>query len=142
MTSNVTSIKTPSTRAKRQALIDEFGRLQQKVDAFKETKDRHALIREQIAAWYDNEDAHRPFLEEGQYFTLQVSERTHTRVINNMGKLFKLLGMDTFLKLCKFPLAAVDTNIPGPQHKGFIDEAQDGPRKLKVIAKQPLREAA
>lgn len=52
-----------------------------------------------------------------------------------MGKLFKLLGVETFIKLCKFPLAAVDTNVPEPEHKQFLLEAQDGPRKLKAIAK-------
>lgn len=62
---NVIPIRTPATRVKRQALIDEFGQLQRAVDHFKPTKDRHEQLRNQIASWYDNERADQPFLEEG-----------------------------------------------------------------------------
>ena len=123
----------PMTHAKRQAIIDEFGELQEKVDAFKPTRERHANLRELIAGWYEKCPETQPYLELGQRFTLQVSECSNERSIFSMAKLFRRLGVDTFLKLCKFPLAAVDTNVPAEQHEEFLAQTQTGPRKIKVI---------
>jgi hypothetical protein len=131
----VIPINRPLTHLKRKALIDEFGRLQQRVDAHKPDKDRHAVLREQIATWYDSAPANQPYLEEGMDFTLMVGERANERVITHMPRLFKLLGAGLFLKLCKFPLGAIDASLPAVQHKTFLIEEQTGPRKLKVVAK-------
>ena len=120
-------------------MIDEFGLLSQQMEAFKPTEERHKQLRAQIAAWWDDQPANQAFLEEGERFTLEISERAHTRTITNMGKLFRMLGQKLFLKLCKFPLAAVDTNVPEVEHKAFLEENQDGSRKLKTVAKAVLQ---
>lgn len=110
----------------------------QKVAAFKPTVERHTQLRAQIAAWYDDQKADQAFIEEGDRYTLEISERAHERTITNMGKLFRKLGQTLFLKLCKFPLAAVDTNVPASEHPQFLDEEQSGSRKLKTVAKVAL----
>lgn len=123
----------PLTHNQRMAVIDEFGDLQAKVDAFKPTRERHAVIREQIASWYSRAPGTQPFLELGSRYALQVSECTNERSIFSMAHLFRKLGLDTFLKLCKFPLAAVDVAVPQAEHNDFIEETQTGPRKIKVV---------
>jgi hypothetical protein len=139
-------IPPPKTKQRRQAIIDEFGELQQQVDAFKPKKDRHAELREQIALWYEKERPTQPFLEEGLKFTLQVSECSNERTISSMPKLFKFLGIEAFLRLCKFPLGAVDVAIPRVRHGEFLDEAPTGPRKIKAVPRvseqEPARKAA
>jgi hypothetical protein len=132
----------PMTHAKRTAVIDEFGEIQAKIDVFKPTRERHAELREQIASWYENEPVARPYIEEGRKYVLQVSACTNERSIFSMAKLFKLLGVETFLKLCKFPLAAVDAGVPKISHSEFLEESQTGPRQIKVVAKASKEKAA
>ena len=130
------------THAKRQAVIDEFGALQAKVDEFKPTRERHAELREQIAAWYEKEPATRPYIEEGRKYVLQVSACTNERAITSMSKLFKLLGLETFLKLCKVPLGSVDACVPKERHSEFLVASQTGPRVIKTVAKALKERAA
>jgi hypothetical protein len=133
---------SPARGKQRLAIIDEFGQLQQDVDAFKPKKDRHAELRDQIASWYEKEPARQPFVEHGLRFTLQVSECANERTVSSMSKLFKFLGVEAFLKLCKLPLGAVDAAVPKIRHKEFLTEEPTGPRKIKAVPKFPVAEIA
>jgi hypothetical protein len=135
-------IKRPLTKAMRQKLIDEFGRLQQAVNAHKRDKARHAEVREMLAGCYESATATQPFIEEGIEYTLSVSACANERTITNMARLLKMIGQRLFLKLCKFPLAAVDQTVPADEHPQFLKEGPTGPRTLSVIAKAPLLETA
>lgn len=126
------------TKAMRQGLIDEFGRLSQKVEAHKPDKARHALVREILAAGYEFEPNSQPFIEEGLEFTLSVSACANERTITSMAKLLKLLGQRLFLKFCKFPLSAVDASVPASEHSQFLKEEATGPRTFKAVAKAPI----
>jgi hypothetical protein len=134
-----------TTRAQRRAIIDEFGGLQHEVEAFKPTRERYEALSKEIRGWYEKESGEQPYLEEGARYVLQVSAATNERTITSMPKLFRILGIDAFLRFCRFPLAVVDVEVPAPRHKDFIAEAMTGPRKLKAVAKESrpaMREAA
>jgi len=132
----------PLTKGQRQELIDEFGRLQQQVDAHKPAKARHAAIREQLLATYASAPPLQPYIEEGLEFTVLISERATERIITNMAKLLKMLGVRLFLKSCKFPLGAVDQAVPKAEHKLFLIEGPTGERRLKAVPKAAVRAAA
>ena len=127
----------PSGPARR-ALIDEYGDLAQKIEAFKPTKDRQEQLRGQIQSWYDAHPADKPFIEEGLRYSLEISEKANKRTIVKMTALFKILGQRMFLKLCGFALKDVDENIPVTRHREFLVEEQTGSRKLKAVAKAAL----
>jgi hypothetical protein len=131
----VKPIRPAITKRDRQALIDEFGALQNQVERFKPTRDRYEETRKTIVSWYEKAPGAQPFLEEGTQFMLKVSACTNERTVKSMPKLFRILGLETFLKLCKFPLAAVDAAVPKMRHAEFLVESQTGPRKIEAVPK-------
>jgi hypothetical protein len=125
----------PLTKAQREELIDEYGRLQARVDAHKPFAERREVVRAQILAGYESAPPLQRYIEEGTGFTLTVSGCAMARKITSMAKLLKLVGVRLFLKFCTFPLAAIDQMVIPAEHHLFLTSGATGPRTLTVAAK-------
>lgn len=135
----VIPIRPGRPRRPSSAEIDEFGRLQHEL---KPKNARLDELRNVVKAFYDTKPENQAFLEEGDDYSLQISERAMERTIFNMAKLKNLLGLRTFLKFCKFSMADVDANVPTVRHKDFLKKEQTGSRKYTAVARTPVREMA
>jgi hypothetical protein len=117
------------------AIVDEFGALEVKLDALKKLQDRRDELRTIICGWYEGADSTSIFRPEGKLFDLEVSPRGMEREIVNMPALFRRLGQQVFLKLCKFSLARLDEHVAPVEQAQFISSSQTGPRRVKAIQK-------
>lgn len=132
------------------ALIDEFGELTQKTEAFEkqaafEKYEKNQARREElkaaIAALYDAEPAEKAFTAAGMLWDLPVSERGFKRDITDMAAIHKDLGDTKFLVLCGFRLEDADRHVSDEVKKAAIRKQQIGPRKLgKPIRRFPTAE--
>lgn len=117
--------------------IDEFGAL----DAELGPKNaRHTFLRKQFLAPYDSEAANQAFTAEGELYVLAIGEKANKRTYKPtaMRRLAAFLSLKTFYSLCSLTLGKFDENVPaGVQHR-FVDEAQEGARTIKVIAKSSV----
>lgn len=115
------------------AIIDEFGKLDAEIAAFKPKLQRHQELRETILAWHQALPAAQSAEEAGKTCKVLVMPRDNERVITVEGKrkLYRLWGASDFLERCKIALK----QLPDPKDPGGKYTAQErtGPRHLKVI---------
>lgn len=129
------------TKAERAAIIDEFGELQRRVDEFRPVAERCTALARTIASWYADEPAGESFVEEGRYYSVQISPRTIKRTVVNMPKLYALLGKAKFLELATVTLAAIDKHVAAPLHAKIIRAEMTGERRVKAVAKATATDA-
>lgn len=123
------------TKKQRVAIIDRYGELKRRVAEFKPVSDEASRLEKQIVSWYDEEPATSTFVEEGEYYSVQIGQKKNERTIVNMGRIFALLGRARFLELCSFPLAVIDKSLPDSVRKVALHEDNAGDRSINPVAK-------
>jgi hypothetical protein len=127
----------------RIVIIDRYGELRRKVAEFKPVSDEAGKLEKEIASWYSDEPAGETFVEAGKSYTVQVGKKSLERTVTDMPKLSAILGLDRFLQLCRFPLAAIDQHLPPSQIPEVLLSERSGERAVKAVAKSsPVRKAA
>lgn len=126
---------SPSEKAR---IIDEYGDLEQKVKAFKPTKDRYELLSRQIASWFDAHPPELAVIAEGNRFTAQISARSMKRRLFNTAGLYRILGRPKFLMFAKVNLEDIDKHVPADQHSQFLDTSRSGARRVEAVAKSSV----
>lgn len=120
-----------SIRAK---VIDELGRLADKLEPVKPLLKRYEELRKQIAGWFDAEPAEQAFVEAGKAYEVEISERAEERTVN-IAKLAKKLGPRKFLGVVKVPMSVLDQHVSPEDQKDMVTTARTGGRRVKVRPK-------
>jgi hypothetical protein len=124
----------------RQQLCDRFGELKRQEALFSPVKAELESIRAQILSWYpDLLPGESIIVTDGLIYDIPISECGFEREFTSMPRFFNRLGKTTFLRLCRFPLAAFDqlTHLD-PELSAFIKKVRTGPRTVKAVARSPL----
>jgi hypothetical protein len=118
-------------------IYDEYGRLDLAEQQKTPGQERLATLKKHIITLAEAEPANAPVTYDGEQFFLQLTARSNEREIIDLGKVYKFVvakrGLNAFLDLCKFPLAAVDANIPEARRAEFVSEAQTGTRRINAV---------
>jgi hypothetical protein len=128
----------PSPPRPDPALVDEFGELDRKVQAFKPTADRHKWLKEKILGFTMDTAASEPATFLGSKYSAIVGAQQMQRSIESMAKVYKLVGKDRFLDLCSMTLKALEHEVGEIAAAQYIQELQTGPRKVTVILSMPI----
>lgn len=118
----------------RAAVIDEYGELDRRIQAFEPVRKRHESLKAQIKSWYDNDPADFEATAEGQLYTVQVSAR-ETESTVAMAKAYRELGKERFLAACSITIKALTEALGTAAALALIRKARTGSRRLKVVAK-------
>ena len=134
--------------AKHVALVDEFGAVQSRLDAFSATikplKEREKELREQILEAVKGLPPNEACGIDGDSYAVAISERRIERTIKSMKRVFTLLGEKVFLARCSFPLKALKEDLLPDDVAKLVDETLTGPREVVATprlaqAKRPTR---
>lgn len=123
-------------KAQAAKIIDDFGELSRQIATWQPNIDRASELRKIIEGWFIHDVADESFTMDGKLYTVVLSPRAKKRTIVGMNKLYKLLGVKTFLEWCSFPLGVLDNLHVDPT--GIVAEERSGARSVKAV----LREAA
>ena len=122
--------------AEQVSKIDRYGELSEQVKRFKPTKDEHEVLGKEIQSWYDLLPAEQAFSASGNKFDVQIGARSKVRMVFDLAKCCKALGLAKFLKVVRVSLEALDRELPGvPKHDEFLSEGLSGSRRLVAIRK-------
>jgi hypothetical protein len=131
----VVAFRKRLTPAQTAQVVDEFGRLEAELREMKPKQQRYEQLRIEIASWYERKDALRAFAVEGREYSVEISARSKVRRIISMEALMRQLGRTDFLRLCTFPLKALDEHIPAANQAGLVEETSTGPRRIRAVRK-------
>ena len=121
-------------RAQAAKIIDEFGELTRQIATWQPKIDRASELRKIIERWFESDAGDESFTLDGKLYTVVLSARAKKRTIVGMQKLYKLLGVKTFIEWCTFPLAALDNLHVDPT--GIVTEERSGNRTVKAVLKE------
>lgn len=128
-------IPIPKHPPGRPEIVDEFGRLANKLDAMKPLVARYEQLRAQIAAWYAESDPEGSYSDDGAEFSVQVGPRALRRSIADMAGILERIGERQFLELCTLSLEKLDTVLLPKDQARLVLTDRVGPRVVKAIAK-------
>ena len=112
------------------AIIDELGRLDDEITIFSPKIARAASLRKILQGYCVNDPADEKCTLEGNHYAAVLSAKARKHVIRNMQKLYKLLGLKTFLEYCDFPLKNLERlNV---DTTGIVVEERIGPRAVQT----------
>ncbi len=114
-------------------IVDEFGDLSMEIQRMKPVVARHRALKEQIEEMVSDEPANLPLVIEGGRYDIQASAREWKRTIRDLVKVFRLLGKETFLRFCTFPLKGVDANFTAAEQEKLVLRERTGPRDLVAV---------
>ena len=138
------SVEVPSPRAAAPSpldpkLIDEYAvleaRIRENAVRMKGSLKLFETLKKKIRAAYMGQDAEAVFLAEGHQFLIEVGPRENERVIADMEKLAKLVGMTEFFARCSFTLRAAEELLDEAQLAQVILSDRTGTRPLKAVRK-------
>lgn len=125
----------------RAAVVDELGRIEQKLLEVDLLSKRRERLREKIRSWFPpTEKPDASFTVDGQLYTVEISARESQRRITSMFELLARLGVQQFLAHASFSMTVLDSLILPADQTGLVATERTGPRRL--IVTQHLREAA
>jgi len=139
----IVPILTPA----RKALVDEYKRVRDKVEAWRPAVNphaaRHAEIEAEILSWVEDEAADQEILLVGNTVNVPISARRKRHTIIHLPQLFKKLGLKWISEHCKPTLGDLKKSPLPPQVlEKFIKETQDGGRTIgEPVVAQPNSKA-
>jgi len=121
----VEEIQIPAT------LIDEFGAVFAMRDGLKAdlapVEKLYVKLRDQIGALIAGAPADTTFLEAGDTYTLDISERKNERTVD-IAAARKKLGAAGFLAVCSVTQSALNDVLPKPEVEKLLVTSQTGQR--------------
>ncbi len=125
--------RAPARTDPRARLVDEWGELQA---AMAPLEERARAIKDELALTVADKPGEQAYHVWGRHYELTISAGRRVRTIVNMLRIYKILGQETFLSRCSFPLAAVDEHLDLQQRAAVVKEqAHTGVREYSL---QPL----
>ena len=125
----------------RAALIDEYGELSRQLDELKPAIARHRELSQILQSWYSDAPADQPDTARGRIYILQISPRDNHTSFKDLRKVYRVLGVSKFLKLCSITLKAVKEAVPAEVYEGLTETHRTGMRTLKTVPRAPARQA-
>lgn len=130
----VGGLLTVTTAERIKQLTDEVGTLNAQV---KEIEDnpvfkQYAVARAELLGLLDDTyDADEAVELVGDEYHLKVWAKGVKREITDIGRVFELMGQDTFTEVCSVPMKAVDDYLTPPQQEEVVTSERVGARRLK-----------
>jgi len=126
----------------RQALVEEYARLDQEVESFKPRLQRHEKLRQLILDWHGNLAPEAEATVPGETCDIIITSRDRVRTVTLDGKqkLFKLWGTRGFIAKSLVLLKS----LPDPKDEMslYSQQALTGPRHLHVVARVAMKKPA
>lgn len=117
------------------AVLDEFGELDRRVQAFKPAASRHKLLRETILAWYPDLPGDQAASLSGQLYDVRITECDNETHVLSMPKLFKAMGRVDFLAACKVTIKAMQARLGEAATALHLEKRRTGPRHVVAVPK-------
>lgn len=125
----------PNAAEDRAAVVDELGRLSEKLRECDAVHKRYDVLRKQVAGWYDAAAADVAATVEGRQYSVEVSARSEERKIKSMAKLAKALGAKVWWSICKVTMGDLDEHMTKAMQEAHVVVGQTGSRTVKVTRK-------
>lgn len=125
---------------------DEYGRLDLAEQQKTPEQKRLEVLKKTIQLMAESHPANEPLTYDGSQFFLQLTEKENQRRIVDLKAVYKYIcaknGLERFLELCSFSLAALENNVPEEKLSAFIRSEQTGSRRIKAVLRSIPQEAA
>ncbi len=123
---------TKEEAARRAALVDELGAIQERLAKVKLDQAREKAIKDEIRdIWMDGVKASQPRAFQGAAYIVEVSARKIERLVD-VARLYKRIGLKRFLTIATVTLKQLGTLEPEDQ-AGMIVSEQTGSRDVRVV---------
>lgn len=123
----------------RATLIDEYGELCRQMDEMKPVIARYKELGSMLQSWYVDTPADQSVTAQGRLYSLQISPRDNQTTIKDIRKVYRVLGVAKFLKLCSITLKAVKENVDAGVYEGLVETHRTGFRTLKTVLRAPVK---
>lgn len=121
----------------RSAVIDELGRLQNKLALMKPDEKRANELKKLVESWYEDQPADASFTAEGRIYQVQVSARKLERSVplDKIKKLFRDFTLPKFLNMVRVSLTDFDRTVPEDDRARYLNSGQTGSRTVNTVVK-------
>lgn len=131
----VAAVKANTPAHDLAAKIDEYGELKRQEQIYDPIAKRLAQLREEFNTLTAGEPEDQPVTLQGNLYILQLTPKQNQREIVSMAKLFTAIGRTPFLRLCRFPISAIDDlKVPA----GLVKTERTGSRQITAVARQKV----
>lgn len=131
------------TVAELRKLIEEGGRLVPKCEKHWKEINRLKQIKHLISVYAEQELLDfEETVYHGRRYEAKVSARTFEREITDLPGVMEAIGAEQFLKHAELALEKLDVLLPDARERGLLKREQTGPRRVRIVPKQPALKAA
>lgn len=124
-----------------ETLVDELGRIDQRLKSVALDIKRSDEIKKQLRAFMDQSPADAAASFPGQVFVALVSEKRFEKRTDNE-KLYKILGKSVFLRVATVTQKQLEDHLTGEQRASVTTEERTGSRTVTTAFKSAVMELA
>lgn len=115
-------------------LIDEYGQLDQQIQAYTPILDRHKALAATIRGWFADADPEASPSAQGSQYVVILTPASMQRQIADLWKVYKAFGsVRAFLAACTVTLKALEEHLGKERASALVAESRTGPRRMKVV---------
>lgn len=124
----------PGAPADAARIIDEYGQLDQTIQALTAVTKRHKQLEDAIRSWYADADPELPITVAGGTHVVMLTPRANARRILDMWKVYRAMGnVKAFLSICSVTLKALEKALGEERAAKLVVEDRTGPRRISVV---------
>ena len=135
------SIAVSARSRRRQATINEFGRVSEIVNSVSPEAKALKVLRDEIQSWVETERADQSFVFEGAIYCVQVGEKARESEVD-VKKTLRVLGAERFFPIVQVSLGELRQLVDGQRFHDLVTYERTGERRVVPVKRMLEMKAA